>query len=71
MVSERQGVPPVHIIQESDPSMTLDECRQCKYHTSFYCGAVHCGFDKNIVSITVVMNPKKKIQVLSACPRER
>ena len=50
--------------------MTLDECKTCKYHEAFDHGAVLCGYDQNVASITVVLNSKIEIEMLSMCPRE-
>ena len=49
---------------------TLEECKKCKYHDRFAYGVVHCGYDNNMMSITVVLNPRIDQRVLSACPRD-
>ncbi len=51
--------------------MTIDECKKCNYHRNYVNGAVHCGFDKNIVSMAAVLNPKLKEYVLLSCPKEK
>ena len=51
--------------------MTLDLCKQCTFHRQFENGSVHCGFDKNIVSMAAVYNPKLKVYILLACPKEK
>lgn len=51
--------------------MTIDECKKCNYHRNFVNGAVHCGFENNIVSMATVLNPKLNEYVLLSCPKER
>jgi hypothetical protein len=51
--------------------VTLDECKKCPSHTLFRNGAVHCTYDKNMISMATVMNPKLKQYVILNCPKER
>ena len=51
--------------------MIVDECKTCKYHRNFENGAVHCGFDANIVCMATVYNPKLKQYILLNCPIDK
>jgi hypothetical protein len=51
--------------------MTLDQCKKCEYIKRFENGAVHCGYDQNIVSMATVFNPKQNQYILLSCPKER
>jgi hypothetical protein len=51
--------------------MTLEECKKCDFHKNYENGAVHCGYDRNIVSFATVFNPSKKDYILLSRPKER
>ncbi len=51
--------------------MTIDDCKKCDYYRNYVNGAVHCGYDKNIVSMATVLNPKLNKYILLSCPKER
>lgn len=51
--------------------MTIDECKKCDSHRSLVNGAVHCGYENNIVSMATVFSPKMKVYILLSCPKER
>jgi hypothetical protein len=50
--------------------MTLEECKICQYNRNFENGAVHCGYDKNIVVMPAVKDQRKKIEIILNCPRK-
>jgi len=51
--------------------MTLDLCITCKFHTHYEQGAVYCGYGQNISSMAVVEDPRTKVKVVLACPKEK
>ena len=51
--------------------MKLEDCLKCSYNKRFENGAVHCGYDTNIVCMARIFNNKMNTYVILACPKER